>query len=102
VSAFNTEISKQALDAWRLLRDEGGYWTASEVAQALMPGEFHSLSSARAGRWLSALHRRGHVAMNPSAIRVMAYGVTARCFVPAGESMDVALPSTSAVERLTA
>lgn len=82
------ELSQDALIAWRMLRDEGGYWTAGEVAQALRPNDHPSVASARAARWMCALQRRRFVVVNPAAIRVPAYGVTARCFVPAGESID--------------
>lgn len=82
------DLSPQALAAWRLLRDEGGYWTAGEVGRRVMPNAEPDMAARLAGRWLLALRRRECVVVNPLAVRVQAYGVTSRCSVPPGEAMS--------------
>ena len=96
---MNTEhhqLSAGALGVWRFLRDEGGYWTAGEVARAMQPQGHQSMASGRAARWLGALARRQFVVDNPRALRVAAYGVTPRCLVPAGESLAPLASSAAA------
>lgn len=83
-------VSPQARAVWRLLRDEGGFWTASEVGNRLADHLPPSDRARVAGRWLSALHTRCCVRTKGSGYGDRAYGVTASCFVPEGESMECA------------
>jgi len=80
-------LSVGALTVWRRLRDEGGYWTAGEVAELLLPGAPRQKGAITCARWLMALSLRKHVAHSTTQRRVPAYGVTARCVVPEGESL---------------
>ena len=81
-------VSPDALAAWLLLRDEGGYWTVGELGRELRPDASPRLAASQAGRWVSALLRRGLLAANPLAVRAPSYGVTHRCLAPAGYSVE--------------
>lgn len=81
-------LSPEALATWRLLRDQGGYWTSGEVGRELLPTLPLVRSAQKAGRWLLALRLRQHVAESPTTRRLAAYGVTGRCVVPAGEQAE--------------
>lgn len=81
-------VSPQAKAAWRLLRDEGGFWTASEVGEKLADHLPPSDRPRVAGRWLSALHARCCVSTKGTSFGERSYGVTAKCFAPEGESME--------------
>ena len=83
------KVSEAAGQVWLLLRDEGGWWTASEVGRvAGLPWPAGMQTGAAAGRWLAALAARGHVQRNPRAARLDSYGVTARCVPLPGFSME--------------
>lgn len=90
------DLSAQALAVWRLLRDEGGYWTAGEVAERLLPDDTPAAGARTAARWLFALRYRKSVVTRSGEHRVAAYGVTLRCTVPEGESMYMAEPEAEA------
>lgn len=90
------DLSPDAKAAWRYLRDHGGYYSAAELAKELLPMVSHVKGAQSAGRWLLALLRRGHVALNPLSTRSNRYGVTTRCFPIPGESLDPAELSTPA------
>ena len=78
-------LSDQALAAWRLMRDGGGYYTAGELGQLM---DLQAQRPAQlAARYLAALRSRGHVAAHANTNRVAAYGVTTRCMPPPGESL---------------
>lgn len=81
---YDKELSEQACQTWRLLRDRGGYWSADEV-KATFAGEG---ISQRPGRSLAALERRGHVRRFDPNERPPRYGVTTRCVPLPGESLE--------------
>jgi hypothetical protein len=92
------DLSPDAQAAWRHMRDEGGWYTADQLAAEL---QLHAGSRNPAGvsaRWLYALARRGHVATHPtdSSWQPKRYGVTHRCFPVPGESLE---PSTTTSTR---
>lgn len=84
------KVSADARAVWRLLRDEGGYWTPAEVAARLAPEKPSDIGARNAGRWLSSLHMRACVAAKEATAFSKCYGVTSRCFAPEGESMECA------------
>jgi hypothetical protein len=93
-------LSPEALAAWHVLRDEGGFWTSAELGRQMLPDAPLVRANVSGGRWMSALIKRGHVALQPSFRRVKAYGVTARCIPPAGESLEpVDKPQIQGVEQ---
>lgn len=81
-------LSPGALSVWRFLRDQGGYWMPGDIAATLRPAGDPRSANQRVARWLSALRAQQCVAINPRAIRVKSYGVTARCWPPEGESLE--------------
>lgn len=88
MSLSKTDLSAEAVQAWRLLRDQGGYWTAGEMAEELLPARADGARAA--GRWMMALRKRGCVVVNPNSINILSYGVTGSCHPPEGERMDPA------------
>lgn len=84
---MSDRLSPEALQVYRLIRDGGGFWTPSDVARHLIPGEPLNRASATASRWLMALARRNHIRINPLARRYPSYGVTALCTPIEGEPM---------------
>lgn len=85
------DLSLAARAAWIVLRDEGGWWSPGELCSSLLPHANEANASKVAARWLSALHRRGHIARNPRAQRSASFGVTATCHPIPGHSLA---PST--------
>jgi hypothetical protein len=82
------DLSQQARDLWVFLQDQGGWWTAGELSQRLVVPETSPYRSASlVGRWLSALTKRQHIAVNPIPSRVKRFGVTGRCIPISGYSM---------------
>ncbi|MGC4076879.1 MAG: hypothetical protein QM702_07560 [Rubrivivax sp.] len=81
--------SDDMMKAWRFVRDAGGWWTAAEVGRQLVRDVDPGRASQTAGRWLSALAQRGHIARRPGA-PMCTYGVTSACLPPVGENL---LPS---------
>lgn len=81
-------LSKDALRAWRFMRDAGGYWSAGDLGDQMFPGLGSATAAMRASRYLSALARREHIAIHPRVRRVNYYGVTARCVPPEGETLE--------------
>lgn len=79
-------LSPEALTLWRVLRDEGGWWTARELGERLCPDLPSTPAAQRAARWISSLEGRSHVALR-KGVRVMRYSVTAACKPPPGESL---------------
>ncbi|UCU93984.1 hypothetical protein [Hydrogenophaga taeniospiralis] len=93
------EVSPEARAAWLRMRDEGGWWTAQELGRELAP-DLMDRAPCAASRWLGALLKRGHVALKPNYLRLKAYGVTARCIPPAGESLEpVEKPQIQGIEQ---
>lgn len=90
--ARDEALSAEATRAWLLMRDEGGFWSATELGLVMKPGAATGVAGRAGGRWLSALLKRNHVAANPLAIRVPAYGVTGRCVPIPGMSLEPGLP----------
>lgn len=86
-------LSAAAKAAWLVLRDEGGYWTATELGLRLQPGAAPEKAGQSAVRWLSALSARGHVRISPCT-RINSYGVTARCIPLPGHTLNPATPTT--------
>jgi hypothetical protein len=84
-------LSIEARRAWVVVRDEGGFYTPRELGEMLLPSLAPKFAAMSAGRWLSALHRRQHVALHPAARPTPAYGVTSRCIPIPGMSLE---PST--------
>jgi hypothetical protein len=74
------------LKTFRFLRDAGGWWNATEVAQHLVRDAKHDRAAQTAARWLSALARHGYVARRLGDVSCR-FGVTASCLAPAGESL---------------
>lgn len=91
VLAERYQVSAGAKAAWLRLRDDGGFWTAGELGRAMHPELDALIAAQKAGRWLSALARRGHVAKNPRDVTRSSYGVTGRCTPPHGLSIHPAL-----------
>ena len=83
-------VSADARAVWRLLRDEGGYWTPAEVAARLVPEKPADVGARNAGRWLGSLHTHACVVVKPATKFSKSYGVTRWCLVPDGESMECA------------
>lgn len=94
---MSDRISTQALQAYRLIRDGGGFWTPSEVAARIIPDEPSNKASMKAGRWLYALSRRNHIRLNPLVRRYPSYGVTAMCTPITGEPNEPCTEQVSAV-----
>ena len=93
MSSYTEAISSDALAAWQLLRNEGGYWTTAEMGKALLPDMPSCDSSVRASSWIRALLRRRFVVENTISMNgTPSYGVTSRCFSPPGESLSVEVP----------
>lgn len=90
-AARDEALSAEATRAWLLMRDEGGFWSATELGTVMKPGAATGVAGRAGGRWLSALSKRNHVAANPLAIRVQAYGVTGRCVPIPGMSLEPGL-----------
>lgn len=86
--ARDEALSAEATLAWLLIRDEGGFWTATELGLWMKPGAATGVAGRAGGRWLSALIKRNHVTPNPLCIRAPAYGVTGRCVPIAGMSLE--------------
>jgi hypothetical protein len=87
------DLSPIARACWLLLRNQGGWWSASEVAREFggieQPGGF--------GCALAALERRGHVA-RASHRSIPAYGVTHRCLPITGETLEPRISETQPME----
>lgn len=64
-------------EMWLWLFNEGGYWTASDIAHRT------GHDALLIFRGLGAMHRRGLLASKKEG-RWKAYGVTGTCFVPKG------------------
>lgn len=79
-------LSLQARMVWLHIRDEGGWWSAKELARDLFPGEVHGPSIV--APCLHALFDREHVARRVATPPV--YGVTAKCRPPVGTSLEPA------------
>lgn len=77
-------LSLQARMVWLHIRDEGGWWSAKELARDLFPGEVHGPSIV--APCLHALFEREHVARRTAKPPV--YGVTAKCRPPVGASLE--------------
>lgn len=81
-------VSANARAVWRLLRDEGGYWTPAEVAARLVPEKPSDVGARNAGRWLASLATHACVVVKPATKFAKSYGVTSMCLTPDGESME--------------
>lgn len=90
------QLSPAALATWRLLRDEGGYWTPCEVGAAVFPDVPPHTAVLRAAPILRSLARGGYVCRHPRLVCINAYGVRANCFVPEGETLDPSATTGSA------
>lgn len=66
---------------WRHIRDQGGYWSAAEIADAIGTG---TPVKAIGGR-LRVMASLGHLAVKSTA-QVKTYGVTAACAAPFRET----------------
>lgn len=95
-----SSASPCAIKAWRLLRDQGGWWTAGQLTglmseRGLLAGD-HGIADVQAG--LSLLHAADCVSMRSHAGRGSAwqYAVTTYCRAPAGESLTPATTGGSA------
>lgn len=89
------QLSPDARAAWLHMRDQGGWYIASDLARDLLPDTPLADGSRVAGRWIAALLNRGHLAKKPAGIvkgkSLFAHGVTARCLPIPGESLDPAV-----------
>lgn len=92
-SAFFSHTFKPGeLQVWRWVRDEGGYWTAAELQSAMKwPG-----AAYRIGGLLQRLFAEQYLVRKMRG-EVWAYGFTARCYAPDGESVAPAAAPTSAL-----
>ena len=88
------DLSAGARAVWLLLRNEGGYWTAGDVAEALLPSTTPALGARTCGRWLLALRLRKHVTVRAGDHRVVGYGVTSSCVPIEGESLEPSAHTT--------
>ena len=92
---FAQSFKPGEVEAWRFVRDEGGYWTAAELMAAMRrPGSSYRIAAA-----LQRLAGEGYLVRKMRG-EVWAYGVTARCYVPEGECMapvDARAPALSVV-----
>jgi hypothetical protein len=86
-----TGLSILARMLWLHIRDEGGYWSAQELAEQIPSGDGQALQTY--GPALGALLRRGHVRQHHSR---QAYGVTSKCVPPSGLELtsDAFTPNT--------
>lgn len=92
-SAFFSQSFKAGeLLVWRFVRDEGGYWTAAELQRAMkIPG-----AARRIGELLRRLFAEQYLVRKMRG-EVWAYGFTARCYAPEGESRVPAAAHTPAL-----
>lgn len=80
-------LSLQARMVWLHLRDEGGWWSAKELARDLLPSDANGTSAI--GQCLRALMARELLARRVSAgMPTPVYGVTAKCCAPAGLTLE--------------
>lgn len=89
-------LSTDAVQAWRLMRDQGGYWSAGDLGQEMRPWLTPVQQAMTAARWLTALHRRRHVSLNSRNTRINTYGVTTSCTAPNGESLEPCITEIAA------
>jgi hypothetical protein len=90
---FSQAFKPAELVVWRFVRDQGGYWTAYELQMAMhQPG-----AAYRIGGLLGRLFAEDYLVRKMRG-DVWAYGFTARCYAPEGESMaPVAVPDLAVV-----
>lgn len=86
-------LSLQARMVWLHIRDEGGWWSAKELARDLMPGDANG--PANVTPCLRTLTERGHlvsrrVELQPTKRTVLTFGVTAACSAPVGWTLEPA------------
>jgi hypothetical protein len=87
-------LSEEARRAWLMLRDGGAWWTPQELGEAMKADADGQQPAVKAGRWLSALLVRGHIARGkPLVRRIKRYGVTSVCIPIPGHTLE---PSQSA------
>ena len=81
-------LSLQARMVWLHIRDEGGWWSAKELARDLLPGDAHAASTL--APCLRALTERGLVVRRkPNGWQLVpVYGVTAACAAPVGYTLE--------------
>jgi len=80
-------LSVQAQSIWMLLRDKGGYWNAADVARHF---EMSRMDRIAIAQWLRLLAERGYVKRHESSDeKNFCYGVTTRCKVPDGLTMEL-------------
>lgn len=82
-------LSHEARRAWVLLRNQGGLWTAQEVARELLEDDGR-IAAGIAGKWLASLVARDHAVKNTARMPTR-YGVTTRCVPIPGETLEPAL-----------
>lgn len=77
-------LPERSLRVWRLVRDEGGWWTKQELCERL------EITPSELGNIPASLLRAGHCVRRdlPSG---RAMGVTAACVAPKGETLEPAL-----------
>lgn len=92
---FSQSFRPGEIMVWRFVRDEGGYWTAAELQSAMKrPGDAY-----RIGGLLGRLFAEEYLVRKMRG-EVWAYGFTARCYAPDGESMAPA-PAVASAQGLT-
>ena len=80
-------LSVQAKSIWMLLRDKGGYWNAADVSKHF---EMSRMDRIAIAQWLRLLAERGYVKrQETSDEKNFCYGVTTRCKVPDGLTMEL-------------
>lgn len=80
-------LSLQARMVWLHMRDEGGWYTSTELASELLPQDAHGGQAM--GRVLYALCKRGHVVQR--RLPREGFGVTHACTPPIGLGLEPAL-----------
>jgi hypothetical protein len=80
--------NKNSLLIWQTLKNQGGYWTATELAAQF--GLPRIAGTNEVARELTALRKAGHVVeIRADHRRKHTYGVTAKCIPPAGETLEL-------------
>lgn len=82
---------------WRHIRDQGGYWSAAELATAIGTGT----SIKAIGGRLRVMASLGHLVVGKSE-PVKTYGVTAACVPPLRETMTPREPQPLGDSHATA
>lgn len=81
-------ITPNARAVWLHVRDEGGWWRTTELAEALWPDLSPKRGIAAAHQACQLLLRGGHLARREDMAARVAYGVTHACLPPAGYTLE--------------